>query len=234
MPSHIGFESANGQSCRTLTRSMIADNSPYFESGARLGYTTDNGKWYFAALLLNGWQRIQRADGNSSLCGGTQVIFLPSDKVTLNSSTYIGNDKPDTAKQLRLFHHLHAIIHVIRKFDLLFGLDYGMEEKPAGTQGWNNWIGAALQLHLQATPRIAVAARGEYYKDRNGVVITTNTANGFNTTSFSANFDLTIMKHVLWRLEGKIYNSRDAVFPEHSGAPTRDNIVLTTALSVTF
>src|SRR5690606_6122028 len=120
MPSHIGFESANGQSCRTLTRSMIADNSPYFESGAKLGYTTHNGKWYISGLMLNGWQRIQRVDGNSSLCGGTQVMFIPSDKVTLNSSTFFGNDKPDSLRQMRIFHHLHSTIHITSKFDILF------------------------------------------------------------------------------------------------------------------
>lgn len=45
MPSHIGFESAIGMDCRNMTRSMIADNTPYYESGAKLSYETDNEKW---------------------------------------------------------------------------------------------------------------------------------------------------------------------------------------------
>ena len=30
-----------------LTRSLVAENSPYFESGAKLTYITRNNKWLF-------------------------------------------------------------------------------------------------------------------------------------------------------------------------------------------
>ncbi len=33
--SHIGFESAISKDCSTLTRSILAENSPYYESGAK-------------------------------------------------------------------------------------------------------------------------------------------------------------------------------------------------------
>jgi len=36
MPSHIGFESAIGKDCWNLTRSILADNTPYYEAGARV------------------------------------------------------------------------------------------------------------------------------------------------------------------------------------------------------
>jgi hypothetical protein len=58
--SHIGFESAIGKDCRNLTRSMMAENSPYFESGAKITYNSRNKKWLLSALMLNGWQRIKR------------------------------------------------------------------------------------------------------------------------------------------------------------------------------
>src|SRR5438309_5610159 len=40
LPSHIGWESAMSKDCWTVTRSIGADNSPYFEGGARLSYTS--------------------------------------------------------------------------------------------------------------------------------------------------------------------------------------------------
>lgn len=51
LPSHIGFESAVSKDCPTLTRSLLAENSPYFETGAKLTYTgkKENGvsaDWY--------------------------------------------------------------------------------------------------------------------------------------------------------------------------------------------
>lgn len=63
--SHIGFESAVGKDCWNLTRSIQADNTPYYEAGVRISYTTDNEKWFLSGLVLNGWQRIQRVEGNS-------------------------------------------------------------------------------------------------------------------------------------------------------------------------
>lgn len=37
-PANIGFESAIGKDCWNLTRSMLADNTPYYEAGARVSY----------------------------------------------------------------------------------------------------------------------------------------------------------------------------------------------------
>lgn len=54
-PSHIGFESAIVKDNWTLTRSIAAENSPYFETGAKISYTTDNGKWLMNGLIVNGW-----------------------------------------------------------------------------------------------------------------------------------------------------------------------------------
>ena len=78
MPSHIGFESAIGKDCQTLTRSILADNSPYYEAGVKIGYTSSSEKWYLAAMYLNGWQRIQKIDGNQTPAFGTQVTYKPS------------------------------------------------------------------------------------------------------------------------------------------------------------
>jgi hypothetical protein len=73
--SHIGFESAIGRDCWTLTRSMLADNSPYYESGVKFSYTSDNGEWFVSGLFLNGWQRIQRVEANNTPAVGHQLTW---------------------------------------------------------------------------------------------------------------------------------------------------------------
>lgn len=72
-PSHIGLESAIGTDNWTLTRSVIAENSPYYLSGARLTWTVSK-KLELAALMMNGWQRIRRVQNNTP-CLGTQVVW---------------------------------------------------------------------------------------------------------------------------------------------------------------
>jgi hypothetical protein len=42
MPSHIGFESAVSADCWTLTRSILAENSPYYETGVKISYTNQS------------------------------------------------------------------------------------------------------------------------------------------------------------------------------------------------
>src|SRR5664279_2330852 len=96
-PSHIGFESPVGKSCDALTRCIMVDNTPSYESGIKIGYTSDNSKWFLSALVINGWQRIARVDGNNTPAFGTQITFTPSGKFSVNYSTFIGNDKPDSA-----------------------------------------------------------------------------------------------------------------------------------------
>ena len=101
MPSHIGFESAIGADCWNVTRSILAENSPYYESGARLSYTSPNARWYAAGMLLNGGQRMARPDGNNTPAFGTQLTLKPSDKVTLIRSIFVGHDQLDSVSQMR-------------------------------------------------------------------------------------------------------------------------------------
>ena len=112
MPSHIGFESAIGKDCANLTRSILADNSPYYEAGVKIGYTSKSEKWYLAAMYLNGWQRIQKIDGNQTPAFGTQITYKPNAKTTLNWSTYAGNEQPDFDRKWRYFNNLYGQLKV--------------------------------------------------------------------------------------------------------------------------
>ena len=234
LPSHIGFENAHSHFCWTLSRSIIADNSPYYESGATLGYTSPSGKWFIEALLLNGWQRIQKVPGNSSLCGGTQLTFSPSAKASVNYSTFIGNDQPDSLRRLRIFQNLYTVLQLTRKWGLIAGIDYGTEQKTVTSTGWNNWLGTAIIVQYKATTKTALAIRGEYYNDKYGVMIPTTTPNGFSTCGLSLNLDYYVLPNVLWRIEGKGYTSRDPIFTDNTNSTSQTNYVATTALSVTF
>ncbi len=231
-PSHIGFENAHSQVCWTLTRSIIADNSPYYESGAALGYTSAGGKWSIVLLALNGWQRIQRVAGNSSACGGTRVSYTPSAKLSLNYNTFFGNDYPDSIRRTRIFHNLYGVVQATARLGLLAGIDYGMQQKFTGSNNWNNWLGTALIIRYKTTGKTAIALRGEYYMDEYGVIINTATPNGFKTSGVSINFDYYIMNNVLWRIEGKMYNSADAIFTDKAGSAKNLNAVATTSLSI--
>lgn len=231
--SHIGFESAHAPSCWTLTRSILADNTPYYEAGAKVSYETDNGKWFLAGLILNGWQGIQRVDGNSLPSFGTQVTFKPSSTVVLNSSTFIGTDKPDDARQMRYFHNFYGIFQVTEKVGLTVGFDYGVEEESPESRSTNSWMSPVVIAKFTVGKKTTLAIRGEYYEDENGIIISTGTENGFKTTGLSANFDYQVSPQALWRLEVRNFTSKDEIFTKGDDM-TKNNTFIATSIAVSF
>ena len=232
-PSHIGFESAVSKDCWNLTRSILAENSPYYESGVKISYSTDNSKWFFSALVVNGWQRITRDDGNNTPAFGTQITFSPNGKVAMNYSTYIGNDKPDTVAIWRYYHNFYALLHPTEKFGITLGFDYCMEQKSKGSSKYNKLYSPVIILRYQCYKKLAISIRGEHYNDENGIIIATGTPNGFQTFGYSINFDYRISDNIMWRVEDRGLRSKDNIFTLDNEANSQ-NYFMTTSLSIAF
>lgn len=229
MPSHIGFESAIGKDSWNLTRSLLAENSPYYESGVRLSYTSANEKWYLAGLVLNSWQRIQRVPGNQTPAFGTQITYKPNSNVTLNWSSYAGNEQPDSLRRWRYFNNVYGQFQINKKLGLITGFDFGIEQKTNGSTQYNHWLSPVLIVRYSATDKLRLAARAEYYQDKNGVIIATGTPNGFQTLGYSLNMDYALANSLLWRVEGRLLDSKDRIFDNKSQV-----VYLTSALCFSF
>lgn len=232
MPSHIGFESAVSKDCYNLTRSLLAENSPYFETGAKITYTSDNNKWLLSGLLLNGWQRISRINGNSLMSYGTQVQYKPNSSIMLNYSTFIGTDKPDSARLMRYFHDVYGIFS-LGKLGIIAGFDIGQEQVSKGSSDFNTWYAPILVLKYSPSAKWAMAGRIEYYQDENGVIIPTGTANGFRTTGYSLNLDYMPVGNAIVRIEVRSLVSKDDIFVKE-GQLKAGNTALTASLAVSF
>lgn len=233
MPSHIGFESAISKDCWNLTRSILADNTPYFEAGAKISYTTDDGKWLLSGMALNGWQRITRVSGNSLMSWGTQIQFKPSSRVLINYSTFTGTDKPDSARLSRFFHNIYGILNITDKFGIIANFDIGTEEETSVGSEKNIWFSPALILRYAFNNKWAIAGRLEHYNDKNGVIISTGIPNGFQTTGYSFNIDHSPFKNALVRMEIRSISSKDEIFIRPSG-PTDNNTFFTSSIAVSF
>ena len=231
--SHIGFESAIGKDCWNLTRSILADNSPYYESGAKISYTSDNEKWFVSGLLLNGWQRMQRVEGNNALSFGHQLTFKPNAKVTLNSSSFVGSDTPDSTKQMRYFHNFYGQFQLHEKLGLIVGFDMGAQQKSKGSSDYHTWYSPVAIAKYSPTSKISIAARAEYYGDTKGVIVATGTPNGFQTYGYSLNLDYAVANNVLWRIEGRGFASKDKIFTAND-KPSKNNYFATTSLAISF
>ncbi len=231
--SHIGFESAIAKDCWVLTRNISSENTPYYESGAKLTYATNDGKLTLTGLYLNGWQRINRQNGNSKPAGGIQVYYKPTDKITLNYSNYLGTEGADSIRVRRFYHNFYGIFQLSNTFGITAGFDYGTQQQEKGSSKYNHILSPVAIARYQFADKWAVAGRVEYYQDKKGMIIATGTTNGFKTTGYSLNLDYAPVSNALIRLEGKVYNSKDKIFARQE-ALVNYNSLVTASFAVSF
>lgn len=232
LSSHIGFESALSKDCWVLTRNISSENTPYYESGVKLSYSTADGTFYAAGLFLNGWQRIQRQDGNSRLAGGIQLSWKPA-AFTLNYSNYLGTEGADEVRVRRFYNNFYGIFPVTENLGLTVGFDYGLQQTQKGSKNYDHIISPVAILRYQLAETWAAAGRVEYYKDENGMIIPSETPSGFSTTGYSLNIDYAPFPNALVRLEGKVYDSKDKVFVRNADHVDY-NCLVTTSIAVSF
>src|SRR5690606_30599093 len=157
-PSHIGFESAISSDNFTLTRSILAENSPYYLSGVKMTYEPSQN-WEFTALACNGWQRIQRIEGSTLPAFGTRIKFKSDEKFTLNWSTFLGTDAPDTIRRMRYFNNFFAEFQLSEKIRLLSGFDLGFQQKLSYSKDFDIWFSPVLITQYSLSEKWRIALR---------------------------------------------------------------------------
>lgn len=223
--SHIGFESAIGKDCWTLSRSLAADNSPYFETGLKTTFVSSNNQWLFSGMVLTGWQTIRIPSGTKNLTFGHQIQFRPNNQWIFNSSSFIGTG--------RLFHNFYAQYQMNDQLGFLAGWDIGVQ-KIAGSSISRSWHTPVMIVQYIFNKQLKMAFRAESFNDPYGLIVSTGTPNHFMVHGFSANIDYRIANHLLWRFELKQLNSKDAVFADSQSIPSAKLFSVITALAMSF
>jgi hypothetical protein len=230
--SHIGFESPFQINDLTLTRSLMAENAPYFFTGAKLTYSF-NSKWNILALITNSWQRIKRVEGSSAMSYGTMLQFTPSEKIQLNWSTFIGTVDPDSTLRLRYFNEIYALFFINDKWELQAGFDHGFQQKSKESSEYNPWFLASIITRYSFHEHWSASLRGEFVSDKYNVVIANPTPNEFVLWGISANLDYKPVKNVIARIEGRYWFSENQIFVKNDGYVS-DDLFITFSLTIQF
>lgn len=225
MPSHIGFESAISANCWNLTRSLLAENSPYYEAGVKVRFTSQNQKLNLSALYLNGWQQITKSIDLHRPSFGTQITFIVTIKLIFNYSTFLGSDYPDRFNAFRQFHNFYIQFEPTEKFGIIAGYDIGRDK--FNDDRYGIWYSPVIIIKQRINKKTKIAIRGEYYSDPKQIIISTGTTHGFQTFGFSSNLDFSINDKIKIRIEGKIFHSKDRIFVNKN-----DNYSLTTNMTI--
>ena len=216
MPSYIGFESATTASNLTLTRSILAENSPYFMTGVKYNYAP-SFKWSFSGLLTNGWQRINKPNKKTVPSFGSQIVYKPSDNSTLNWSVFIGDEPIATDLRTRYFSNLYYDFQWKSKFRTIAGFDFGLQKNLEGTS-YSNWFSPVFITQYTINAKWQTALRGEYYQDVKNIMIASTKE--FKTFGTSLNFDYLPNSKMKIRTEARYFNSKEAVFLRNETAVT--------------
>lgn len=226
--SHIGSESWISRDNLTYTRSIMADYSPYYQSGVKL--TWQATPTVTAQLnVVNGWQNISESNGNKGI--GGRVDWSASPTVTLSAYNLISSEMPDSVDaQLRVFQGGSIKFVPNDKLTLVGTFDFGSQDLRDET---GRWYGTSLIARVQAAPHVALVGRVERYADPKQVILVTGGADAFKANGGSLGIDVTPAPRTLWRTELRTLAGSNAVFPKRDGT-AKGNTVVVSSLALTF
>lgn len=111
---------------------------------------------------------------------------------------------------LRVFHNLYAIYEASPKTAFILGFDIGTQQIASNKNAI--WYTPVLIGKINLNSKSKIAARLEYYSDKNQIIIQTATSNGYRTFGASVNYDRQITSNILWRAELKRYQSKYPIY----------------------
>ncbi len=224
--SYIGLESWSSSDNPTYTRSLVADYTPYYLSGAKLTWQA-TPKLTAQLHLTNGWQNI--SENNRSKAVGARLDYAVSPALTVSYANFFGNERPSGARNV-----LRSFNQVMAKGTLASGTQW-QGQADVGKQGDSDWYGLVAILRQPITPRVALIGRVERYSDPDQVIIGTGEAPGFVGNGGSVGIDVLIDAGVRWRSELRSIRTTAPLYPEGvTERLVRNNNTLVTSLSLVF
>ncbi|UZR95995.1 porin [Chondrinema litorale] len=235
-PSHIGIEGAIGPNNPNLTRSLVAHNSPFYESGVKLSYQI-NDKWFASFLVLNGWQNIKENNDNKALA--TQVTFTPNSTLTFNSSSFFGegNNTPDGVESFRIFHNLYVIWQPSEKLYTALAFDIGSDKLETRNNGdFTSWWGTVFLINYSLSNYWKVTGRLEHFNDPDRVIMNIYPVE-HKISSVSAGLDYSPVSNAFFRIEGKLLTASENLFEKDQDDESvrgSENFAITASIGVNF
>ncbi len=214
MPSHIGAESAIGQDNYTLTRSLMAELSPYYETGAKLTYDFGNGKGSAGILVCNGWQKISN-DDQAAPAFGTLFNYNFNSSWALSYNTFYGKALTGLSSQLfNRFYNNVFLKYTKNNLNLMFCYDLGRQEL-SFNQKVQYWSAIAFIARYKVSKNTSLCYRIENFDDKYNSIPIDGTALKHTITGNSLNLDYAIAQEVLVRVEYKVLTASELLFTDN-------------------
>ena len=182
--------------------------------------------------MINGWDVVEDNNTRKSFMG--RLALTPSDRVGLSFLGYFGPEQQENGSDNRYGGQFVGTFKPVSKATVYTELDLGAEEGLGANGGKATWWTAGLWGVLDLSPKAAIALRGEYFGDKDGV--RTSGVFGFpaapnrKLASGTATLNLKTWDHALLRPEIRVEHSNQRDF----GETTRKQNQVTVGLAVSF
>jgi len=223
--SHIGFESWISKNNWTYTRSLVSDQTPYFQTGVKLSYDAQSSI-AVQLLVLNGWSNVLNYSQSRAL--GLHVDYRLTPTITLTYNNYYGLA---LHQNHRFYQEVTALFKFSENWNMIASTEFGLQK--TGDNRWVKWGSAELITQYQLTPTFSLAYRIETFRDPHEITQSTQTPNGYSLSSSSIGFNSQLTPQLLWRGELRGYLAADPLFKARAQNSTRD-AAITTSISLSI
>jgi hypothetical protein len=182
--------------------------------------------------VINGWDVVEDNNTKKSFMG--RLALTPSDRVALSFLGYVGPEQSGNGSDNRYGAQFVGTFKPASTATLYTELDVGGEEGLGASGAKASWWSAGLWGVFDLSPKAALALRGEYLNDADGV--RTSGVFGFpaaasrKLTSGTATLNIKTWSHALLRPELRFEHSNQHDF----GGTTKKGSQLTAGLAVSF
>lgn len=185
--------------------------------------------------LINGWDLVR--DNNTAKSAMARLGITPSDQVALAFFGYYGPEQAGNTSNERYGGEFVGTFKPAAKTTVYAQLDVGGEQGLGAAGADAKWLGAGLWGVFDVTPKVALALRGDYMNDRDGV--RTSGSLGFpaatkrTLSSATATLNIKSWPHALVRPEVRFEHSSQGDFG-NPGSLSRTQVTFGVALSYIF
>lgn len=236
LTSPITNESPVSKDQFLYSRSLAAEYSPYFVTGARLIVPVSD-KLNINTFLLNGWQQTQSSNADKSLA--VQFEFRPNNQHLINLNFYTGNahNNPSALYRQRTFVDVYWIRESLSK-KLSYSVNaYLGRQEIHGSSGADflHWYTLNAQLRYWFKKAHGLGARIEYFNDPKEVVaVSVGPDKGLRCSGFTLAYNYQFLQNSMVRLDARYYHARDASFTDYQGNGSTSSFLLGGNFSVWF
>ncbi|HZW05319.1 MAG TPA: outer membrane beta-barrel protein [Candidatus Nitrosotalea sp.] len=230
----VGAESIESQNNWNYSRGLLFSyGAPFYLFGARAKYEFSD-KYSLTGYLVNGWNNVVDIY-SSGKTGGVTFQWRPSRKFGMNETWLVGRGATPADTGRRNFSSTVVQYSPSSRLALMANADYGHSSQVTGFSRAVEWSGLAGYARYQWNPRYSVAARYEYYNDRDGFTTCEACRSPLpqHVQEWTATVERRFLQRMSTRIEFRHDRSNQPVF-FRAATPVKDQWTLTAGVMYTL